>query len=407
MDGVVVFADNKVFEVGSFENKLFNKLREDSPYSVLPVCCIKDLGSTIKATSTFKAIILDWNFKNDDVEIDDLEGAVLPDRTPEQFLSDADIYSLIYIYSENELGDTIKTKLRKRYNEKVQFKKKTPNAINEDATAIIKEIKDFEKGNSHMRIPFIWSHAINQSVQRIFYDLEITNKHWIKEVKDTVLKDGGDPTSELIEIFHNLLNESLIQNETLRKELEAYNPEEHDVVEENTIKLYRRIFYTIIPTEAPLMTGDIFKFNDKEYGILITPECDLASRKKKKRKNTFEFLMINKTISENYQNEKKKKHKKNPDDVNNIFNNGVFSYHVLASFPFEETIYKDIALINFESAMRVIEIKEDGDKTFLEKRCGYKLNSPYIHQLRQRYIAFIGRYGVPALPNSVRSYYWQ
>lgn len=196
----------------------------------------------------------------------------------------------------------------------------------------------------------------------------------------------------------------MIQDATLRKELEEYNPEQHGVVEVNTIKLYRRIFYTVVPVEAPLMTGDIFKFSENEYGILITPECDLASRQKNS-KDTFEFLMIDKAESKEYQKQKKKKHDKNPGSVNDVFNNGVISRHILASFPFEEAIYNDIALINFASAMFVI--KEDNDNNLLNNRYGYKLNSPYIHQLRQRYIAFIGRYGVPALPNSVRSRYWQ
>ena len=235
---MVVFADNKVLDIDSFENKLFNKLREESSFTILPVCSIYDLESTIKATSTFKAIILDWNFKNEEIDDEELGGAKIPDNTPEQFLNSADIYSLIYIYSENELGAMTKSKLQERYKEKVQFKKKTPEAIDDDAAMIIKEIKDFEENNSHMKIPFVWSHAINQSVQKIFYDLETANKHWIKEVKDTVLNDGGDPTSELIEMFHNLLNESLIQDVTLRKELEEYNPEQHGVVEVNTIKLY-------------------------------------------------------------------------------------------------------------------------------------------------------------------------
>ena len=150
------------------------------------------------------------------------------------------------------------------------------------------------------------------------------------------------------------------------------------------------------------MTGDIFKFSENEYGILITPECDLASRCMNGKK-TLEFLMIDKTESKEYQNQKKKKHDKKPDSVNDVFNNGVISRHVLASFPFEEAIYNDIALINFASAMLVI--KEDSD--LLNKRYGYKLNSPYIHQLRQRYIAYIGRYGVPALPNSIRRHYWE
>ncbi|MGN0032829.1 MAG: hypothetical protein ACI358_03485 [Candidatus Limimorpha sp.] len=151
------------------------------------------------------------------------------------------------------------------------------------------------------------------------------------------------------------------------------------------------------------MTGDIFKFSENEYGILITPECDLASRKKND-KNTFEFLMIDKSKSKEFQNKKKEKHEKNPDAVNEVFNNGVISRHILASFPFDEARYNDIALINFTSAMLVI--KEDDDTNPLNKRCGYKLNSPYIHQLRQRYFAFIGRYGVPKLPKSIQDLYW-
>ena len=114
MDGVVVFADNKVLDIDSFENKLFNKLREESSFTILPVCSIYDLESTIKATSTFKAIILDWNFKNEEIDDEELGGAKIPDNTPEQFLNSADIYSLIYIYSENELGDEIKKRLQEK-----------------------------------------------------------------------------------------------------------------------------------------------------------------------------------------------------------------------------------------------------------------------------------------------------
>ena len=38
------------------------------------------------------------------------------------------------------------------------------------------------------------------------------------------------------------------------------------------------------------------------------------------------------------------------------------------------------------------------------KRTLYKLNAPYIHQLRQRYIAFFGKYGVPAIPFGLRDF---
>ena len=306
MDGVVVFADNKVLEVDSFENKLFNRLKGESSYSVLPVCSIQDLESTIKAISTFKAIILDWNFKNEDAEIEGLEGAKLPDKTPEQTLDVADIYSLIYIYSETELGAEIKTKLQQRYGQKVQFKKKALDAIDEDAAAIIKDIKDFEETNKHMAIPFIWSHAINQSVQKIFYELEKADPHWIKEIRDTAEKDGGEPTSEVIDVFHHILNESLIQNKDLRTALDAYVCEESGI-EENTAKLYRRIYYSQLTQDAPIMTGDIFEFGDEEYGILITPECEVSKRELLdflmfKKSGINDFLLKNNTYNETLEN---------------------------------------------------------------------------------------------------------
>lgn len=49
-------------------------------------------------------------------------------------------------------------------------------------------------------------------------------------------------------------------------------------MEENTAKLYRRIYYSRILEHAPFMTGDIFKFSDEQYGILITPECEVDRR---------------------------------------------------------------------------------------------------------------------------------
>lgn len=34
----------------------------------------------------------------------------------------------------------------------------------------------------------------------------------------------------------------------------------------------------------------------------------------------------------------------------------------------------------------------------------FKLNSPYIHQLRQRYLSYVGRVGVPSIPQSLRAF---
>ena len=205
----------------------------------------------------------------------------------------------------------------------------------------------------------------------------------------------------MIDIFHNLVSESLIQDKKLRNALDSYdNNVNMNIPAENTAKLYQRIFYTKITEESPIMTGDIFKFTDNEYGILITPECDLSD----KEKNTYEFLIIKKEDSNQYQEEKKKKYKKDQNSAKQIFNNGVISRHLLISFPFDDNTYDNIALIEFCSAMYVCKHQEKNGNSIISNRTSYKLNSPYIHQLRQRFVAFFGRYGVSAIPDSLRHY---
>lgn len=398
MTGVILFADNKVFESNSFENLLFVKLAAEDTLTVLPICSLPDLELTIKTISTCRALILDWNFDRDNILDDDLEGSVLPPLTPERLLSDMNIYSLIYVYSQSDISEEVKVNLTKHYSNKIQFKiKKNVDQIDEDVLQIKHDILEFEKNNKHMEIPFIWSQAINQSVQNIFFDLERLNPHWIEEVRETAKKDSGMPTSDVINIFHQMLDDSLVQNDGLRSALEDYKSCADDLNNVNTARLYRRIYYSRISLGAPITTGEIYKFSEDEYGILITPECDLN----KVDKQQYEFLIISKSKSKGFQEERQKKYNKNQESEKKIFNNGVISRHILISFPFnDEDVCDEIALIDFCNALSVYS-KEECNQ---EKRTLNKLNSPYIHQLRQRYLAYLGRFGVPAIPESLRDY---
>lgn len=278
MNGVILFADNNVFEEGCFENNLFAKLRNENEYVVLPISCLEALDETLKNVSTFKALILDWNFNRD--QIDDLSGLSLPVATPEDLLLDTNIYSLVYIYSQSDLPGHIKEKLQNKFGGKICFKRKgRQEDIEEDVQSIKDDISKFENSNKQMEIPLVWSQAINQSVRDIFVEFEQANPNWIKEILDTAKSDGAEPTSEVIDVFHHILNESLVQNKSLREGLNEYQCDEEPVPEESTARLYRRILYTRIHKDTPLMTGDIFKFTDDEYGILITPECEVGRRK--------------------------------------------------------------------------------------------------------------------------------
>ena len=399
MNGIVLFADNKVFSNG-FENKLFSIFIQKKDYSVLPIDNLTCLESTIKSASTFKACIIDWNFENEETEDEDFEGVVHPQRTPMSILLEYSLYTLVYIYSEKSIPDSEQRLLTEKYGKKIHFRTKSSN-IELEYQTISKDINDFESNNTHMGIPYLWSQSINQSTQTIFRELEDADPFWIKEIRDTAQEDGGDATTEVIGIFNDLLCENLIQNESLRDTLDEYSPEGIVTKEENAARLYRRIYYSKITENTPLATGDIFKFDEDTYGILITPECELANPQKERDKSFYDFLIISKSGSEQYQAKQRKdfKEEKKQKNIKEIFNNKVISRHILVSFPFLDEFYNQIGVIEFNTAFRTI--RKEGIK---EKRVVYKLNSPYIHQLRQRFVAYFGKYGVPAIPESLRIY---
>lgn len=410
MDGVILFADNKIFEDGH-ENDLFNLFRQNQEYSILPIDSLSCLEATIQSASTFKACIIDWNFMdagdfNDDFN-DDFGGVEIPSRTPLTILQKYTLYSLVYIYSGIDIPEDDKELLVKKYGTKIQFRAKTNN-VDEEYRSIIEDIRQFESNNPHMEIPFLWSQAINQAAQTIFNELENADPYWIKEIRDTAQDDGGDASSEVIDVFHNLLSEDLIQNENLRIKLSTYSTDEVITKEENTAKLYQRIYYSKLKDDAPIMTGDIFHFvaNDT-WGILITPECEVAKRIK--ASNRLDFLTFKLSDTNNYLNKTctfdrlkeafatlREGRQKN---LRKLFNNEDLSTHILPSFPSQDNVYNQMIIIDFKNSF---ETKTQDE--YSDKRINYKLNSPFIYQLRQRYISFFGKYGVPAIPESLRDY---
>lgn len=402
MNRVVLFADNNVFSEGN-ENGLFNMFLQKGEFSVIPIDNLACLEATIKSASTFRACIIDWNFENEVPVDEDFEYVQPQQRTPMSVLQNHSLYTLIYIYSEKDIPDTDRDTLIGQYGDKIHFKTKG-NDIESEYKAISQDINDFENKNGHMLIPYLWSQSINQSVQTIFNELEEADSCWIKEIRDTAQEDGGDATTEVIGIFNDLLCENLIQDESLRGVLDSYSPEGVVTKEENTAKLYRRIYYSKITPTIPLSTGDIFKFDEDTYGIIITPECELSDNSKEKNKEYYDFLIIKKSQSEKYQQEKHATYKKDQSSAKSIFNNGVISRHILTSFPFDDKTYNQIGLIDFNTAFRTIEKKNKNQESIISYRTSYKLNAPYIHQLRQRFVAYFGKYGVPAIPDSLRNY---
>ena len=406
MKGVIIFADNKIFSREK-ENQLFELFRQDSDFSVLPIDNLSCLESTVKSTSTFRACIIDWDFENVNIDDEDFIGVQHPQRTPMSILMENPLYTLLYIYSERDIPDNEKAQLEQKFGDKIHFKIKQED-VDSEYRIIKADIHNFEELNTHMNIPFNWSQAINQSAQKIFRELESANSFWIKEVRDTAIEDGGEPITEVIDLFNNLLSEELVQNESLRTLLDNINENRGNEVPEKTAKLYQRIYYSQLTEHAPIMTGDIFHFANDSWGVLITPECEVSKRYNTHSNLdflTFRISDINDYLRKNNSFERIKNAFKaltkesKKDNLRKIFNNEDLSTHILPSFPIQAEIYNQLIVINFKTAFKS-ELFDD----YHNRRTFYKLNAPYIHQLRQRYISFFGRFGVPAIPGSLKDY---
>jgi len=410
MNGVIIFADDKIFETDSPENKLFNEFNKENDYPVIPIDSIEKLEKAILSISTCRALILDWEFirKEEDLE---LEGAEVPSENPLNILEKNKIFTLIYIYSQKEISPEIQQDLIELYPNKISFRQKEGNDAQKEYETILTEIISFEEKNKHLNVPSSWSQDVNISVQSIFKELEEADPKWIREIYKTAEEDGSSPEVEVTNIFFNLLNEYLIQQKSFSSALKDYieteiKEDNGSEVKQKKGKLYQRIFYTKLTKDSSFMTGDIFKFSENKYGILITPDCDI----KKRIEKHLDFLCFNKDDYNVFLKKKgyqksdfstlsETKKQKLKDSLLKDFNNHAQKCQVLPSFPFNSNIFNQTAIIDFKESLYVIKNEE-----FMNKRTDYKLNTPYIHQLRQRFLSYVGRIGVPAIPQNLKLY---
>lgn len=438
MDGVILFADDKIHDCThgedeikrSNENALFNLLCKDFP--VLGVDCLELAEKSIASIGTFSAIILDWEFGDDSIakEEDDDEsvGQVKAPSSKQaatmDFLERNDFYSLIYIYSNENISDSpFGAKLKEKFGDMIQIEQKTNISNTEVAKAkILDDIKNWKDKNQNLQIPILWSSSINKSTQKIFKELAEADANWIKDIYDTADKDGIDPSLFVIDIFQFLLAEKLIQDSQLINSIKDHVETGESVSNDESIaKLFRRLFYSQLNNNSPIMTGDICEIEENKFGIIISPECDIR-RILDKEHNKFELLVFEKKdfnlhiaktkaiiddndISQNYKRDRyeawnngTQSQKEKLKELRKLFNQNEPRFHILPSFPMSESL-NESAVIEFSLGREMYTSLEV--KGFNRK---YKLNSPHIQQLRQRYIAHLGRVGVPGLPTSLRNF---
>lgn len=428
MDGVILFVDDKVHDCfvqdndlkRTPENELFESLRQD-----YPVLGVKDLDladRAIKSIGSFTVIILDWVFDEREEllsrgeereEIKYIRQGSVQDERALRFLETNDFYSLVYVYSNESVEEKYGDRLKARFGERIQFQKKP---LENPAEAITAKIRDWQEQNKNLAVPLAWTATINQSIQKIFKELAEADVNWLRDIAESAKEDGINEALFIIDIFQYLLAENNIQNAELRKQITDYlrsQPEANAAPtnEESIAKLFNRLFYTRISSEIPIMTGDICQINEQRYGIIISPECDM--RRILKETGTFEMLVFEKNgfdkyIENQFQGFKREEYlaweggnqskKGKLENLRKLFNQTEPRFHILPSFPMLDSLNQSV-VIEF-SLGRELHTSEQ----VREYEREYKLNSPFIQQLRQRYLSYLGRIGVPSLPSILRNF---
>jgi len=406
MEGVIVFADDHIFDPERFENRLFHKLNNEDNFSVLPINNLITLEKAITSISTYRALILDWNFKRE-IEVEDFR---VPYDNPFDILKDNTIFSLIFIYSEDKISQEKQDALKENYPDKIFFlQKQNADEVDIEYDRIVKKIQVYEAANSHLETPYIWSQAINESVQSIFQELEAADKLWVKDLyyssyffkKDKPIEPPPvDPNIQVIDLFQNILSEHLIQNVKLRRSIGEFSEANlsNKSSEPSLRELYARLYYTKTLETDSVMTGDVYEISNGDYVVIISPECDMNTLIRKDediellyfKKDNFNNIASILGIKEKGEDKDKK--------IKRAYNQENPRIHLLPVFPVGENEFTT-ALIDFRFSMQHRKGSFLNDNKAMRK---FKINSPYIQQLRQRYLAYIGRVGVPTIPDSLR-----
>lgn len=429
MQGVILFADDKIhqselLENGTFkrsdENSLFNSLNKELP--VLGVHSLELASKSIGSIGSFNAIILDWQF-TDEVAIQEIikddDGTAKLTKAPSTkdeatltFLKENDFYSLIYILSEKDIESVYGASLKERFGDRIQFKQKTTIKDTETTkTQILADIVKWETQHLNLSIPLLWSSALNKSMQQIFKELSDADSNWLKDIFDTAANDGINAELFVIDIFQFLLSETLVQSKDLLEAIKSYAAKGGPVTDEKSIaRLFSRLFYSKI-NNSPIMTGDICIFDDSTFGIIISPECDIKSIISADN-NLFDVFVFKSDSFETFLSRQLsytkdtfntlsnggEKQKNRLEAIRKTFNQSESKLHFLPSFPCNNDFNKTVVIDFSTNLQKVITIE-------IKKLVrNYKLNSPFIQQLRQRYVSYFGRVGVPALPISLRDF---
>jgi hypothetical protein len=384
--GIALVIDDKAFPKPKEERDLVVKIIEKIKHDNVPLCVYDNLAEAQKAINNFSSVsflILDWDMQGQ-LNIESAEGIIKPSQANRviKFIEEFKkvCFCPIFIFSNAGIRD-IQDKLKEN---NLFFDDENKNFIHVQAKKdLIKGKKLFSVINNWITDNPTnytlknWDIAFLNAKTDTFWHLYSKSPVWPKVMWESFTEDSIDPHSNLNEIIYRLIKS---RTTLIKLDPKKINRRKHPINHDEIIDVITGMMFLDkknIP-ENDIRPGDIFK-KQQNYFINIRPECDTVIKREGYDGKIYLLKGMKISTTQFKKNHYNKKYGIIPSHTN-------FLLFGLDGKNFIRFNLKEILLSDLD------EMKD-------HRIC--RLLPPYINDVQQQYSSYVGRFGLPRIPNRV------
>ena len=390
--GIALIIDDKAMPKPDEDKDLIVKIIQKIKNEDIPLCVYTNLAGAQKAIHNFinvSFLILDWDMQGK-LNIDIADSIIKPSQAIKviKFITEFKkiCFCPIFIFSNTGIKD-IQDKLKEHG---LFFEDDNKNFIHVQAkkdlingrklfTVINKWINENPTNYTLKN----WENSFSQAKTDTFWHLFSKSPVWPKVMWESFTEDSVDPHSNLNNVIYRLIKSrtsltKLDSKKINRRKYQINHKEIKDVIQGMMFLEKKNI------PENEIRPGDIFSRGSGKYYLNIRPECDTiyyrVDRTGKKLYDGKVYLIKGERISS-------KEFKKYYDSKVGLKmrHDQILLYGIDG---------KDFVKFNFKE----IEVLE---YAAVKTKILCRLISPYINSVQQQFSSYIGRFGLPRIPNRV------
>ncbi len=393
--GIAVVIDDKALPKPNEAKEEIVKIIQKIKAGDIPLCIYTDLSEAQKAIQNLHSVsflIIDWDMQGqlDDEYADEIIKPSQANRVIKFITEFKKIcFCPIFIFSNAGVGD-IQDSL-KAHNPPLFFDDDKKNFIH------VQSKKDLVKGKKLFSVinKWItenptnytlksWENSFTQAKTDTFWHLFSKSPIWPKVMWESFMDDSVEPESNMNEVIYRLIkSRSSLSKLDSKKVNRRKHPLNHDEIKD-VIQGMMFIDKKHIP-ENEIRPGDIYAGSKGKYFMNIRPECDtIFGRKDKAGNQLFDgnvYLIEGSKVTSN----QFRKTYYNPKHGLNLKHDHILIYGIdgkdFIRFNFKEMFIHQYASVKNKLLTRLIP--------------------PYINNVQQQYSAYVGRFGLPRIPNKV------